>query len=154
MRYSSAVAVSVALLPNLAVSQGYTNESEVPLYGLSPPVYPTRKCCDQRWDSSKLMIHSRRQWNDFICLGICIRSCERSRGPIDAGREVKSHTRCLWALCRPNGCCTSSPDSGAMLRGCTCRCARAGVCVIVSCWHSSWSHLRQRSDAPVRPCSR
>ncbi|KAG9190353.1 beta-glucosidase [Alternaria panax] len=41
MRYSSAVAVSFALLPNLAVSQGYTNESEVPLYGLSPPVYPS-----------------------------------------------------------------------------------------------------------------
>ncbi|KAI4667384.1 uncharacterized protein J4E79_002070 [Alternaria viburni] len=41
MRYSSAVTVSFALLPNLAVSQGYTNESEVPFYGLSPPVYPT-----------------------------------------------------------------------------------------------------------------
>jgi beta-glucosidase len=47
MRYSSAVAASFALLPNLVVSQGYTNESEVPLYGLSPPVYPSRKCFDR-----------------------------------------------------------------------------------------------------------
>lgn len=43
MRYSSALAVSVALLPNPVVSQGYTNQSEVPLYGQSPPVYPSRK---------------------------------------------------------------------------------------------------------------
>jgi hypothetical protein len=43
MRYSSALAVSVTLLPNSVVSQGYTNQSEVPLYGLSPPVYPSRK---------------------------------------------------------------------------------------------------------------
>ncbi|KAF1920656.1 beta-glucosidase-like protein [Ampelomyces quisqualis] len=38
MKYTSAIA---ALLPTLAVTQGYTNESEVPLYGLSPPVYPS-----------------------------------------------------------------------------------------------------------------
>ncbi|OAK95119.1 beta-glucosidase-like protein [Phaeosphaeriaceae sp. SRC1lsM3a] len=41
MRYTGAFAVSAALLPTVAVAQGYTNESEVPLYGLSPPVYPT-----------------------------------------------------------------------------------------------------------------
>lgn len=27
----------------LVLGQGYTDESEVPLYGLSPPVYPSRK---------------------------------------------------------------------------------------------------------------
>lgn len=43
MRYSSALAVSVALLPNPVISQGYTNKSEVPLYGQSPPVYPSRE---------------------------------------------------------------------------------------------------------------
>jgi hypothetical protein len=43
MRYSSALAVSVALFSSPSVSQGYTNQSEVPLYGLSPPVYPTRE---------------------------------------------------------------------------------------------------------------
>lgn len=29
--------------------QGYTNESEVPLYGLSPPVYPSRKLLSQAY---------------------------------------------------------------------------------------------------------
>lgn len=37
----SAVAI-VTLLAKLSRA-GYTNFSEVPLYGLSPPVYPTRK---------------------------------------------------------------------------------------------------------------
>lgn len=27
----------------LCAGQGYTNKSEVPLYGQSPPVYPSRK---------------------------------------------------------------------------------------------------------------
>jgi beta-glucosidase len=43
MKYSSTLTVGVALFPGLTSSQGYTNQSEVPLYGLSPPVYPTRK---------------------------------------------------------------------------------------------------------------
>jgi hypothetical protein len=47
MRYSGVLAVSIALLPSLSLSQGYTNESEVPLYGLSPPVYPTREYHDR-----------------------------------------------------------------------------------------------------------
>jgi beta-glucosidase len=43
MKYFDALALSLALFPNVAFSQGYTNESEVHLYGLSPPVYPSRK---------------------------------------------------------------------------------------------------------------
>jgi hypothetical protein len=43
MKTLNVVALSVAFLPTLAVSQGYTNDSEVTLYGLSPPVYPSRK---------------------------------------------------------------------------------------------------------------
>jgi beta-glucosidase len=42
MKYFDALALSLALFPNVAFSQGYTNESEVSLYGLSPPVYPSR----------------------------------------------------------------------------------------------------------------
>jgi beta-glucosidase len=45
MKYFDALALSLALFPNVAFSQGYTNESEVPLYGLSPPVYPSREFC-------------------------------------------------------------------------------------------------------------
>ncbi|KAH8727042.1 beta-glucosidase-like protein [Phaeosphaeriaceae sp. PMI808] len=41
MKYSGALVASVALFASPSVSQGYTNESEVHLYGLSPPVYPT-----------------------------------------------------------------------------------------------------------------
>lgn len=48
MKYPSALALGIALFPGLSVSQGYTNESEVPLYGLSPPVYPTREYAHMR----------------------------------------------------------------------------------------------------------
>jgi len=41
MKSSSLIALSIALYADQSLSQGYTNESEVPLYGLSPPVYPT-----------------------------------------------------------------------------------------------------------------
>ncbi|KAF2855945.1 glycoside hydrolase family 3 protein [Plenodomus tracheiphilus IPT5] len=42
MKYSSSfLAALAALTPAPAVSQGYTNESQVPLYGLSPPIYPS-----------------------------------------------------------------------------------------------------------------
>ncbi|KAF2125849.1 glycoside hydrolase family 3 protein [Dothidotthia symphoricarpi CBS 119687] len=41
MKSSSLLTLCVALFPSLAFSQGYTNESEVHLYGLSPPVYPS-----------------------------------------------------------------------------------------------------------------
>ncbi|XP_014560429.1 glycoside hydrolase family 3 protein [Bipolaris victoriae FI3] len=41
MRFADALALAIALFPGLSVAQGYTNESEVPLYGLSPPVYPS-----------------------------------------------------------------------------------------------------------------
>lgn len=44
MRSSSLLALSIALFPSHAFSQGYTNESEVHLYGQSPPVYPSRMC--------------------------------------------------------------------------------------------------------------
>jgi beta-glucosidase len=44
MKSSSLIALSIALYADQSLSQGYTNESEVPLYGLSPPVYPTRTC--------------------------------------------------------------------------------------------------------------
>jgi hypothetical protein len=37
---AAGVLLSVA---STAQAIGYTNESEVPLYGQSPPVYPTRK---------------------------------------------------------------------------------------------------------------
>lgn len=43
MRFADALALAIALFPGLSVAQGYTNESEVPLYGLSPPVYPSRE---------------------------------------------------------------------------------------------------------------
>jgi beta-glucosidase len=43
MKYSSALAVSIALFADISAAQGYTNQSEVPLYGQSPPVYPTRE---------------------------------------------------------------------------------------------------------------
>lgn len=43
MKTSSLIALSIALYADQSLSQGYTNESEVPLYGLSPPVYPTRR---------------------------------------------------------------------------------------------------------------
>lgn len=37
-------ALSAAILQGtLGAAQGYTDESEVPYYGLSPPVYPSRK---------------------------------------------------------------------------------------------------------------
>ena len=45
MRYLDSLALGLALFPGVSVAQGYTNESEVPLYGLSPPVYPTREYC-------------------------------------------------------------------------------------------------------------
>lgn len=41
MKTSFYIAAATALLVNHAKA-GYTNVSEVPLYGLSPPVYPTR----------------------------------------------------------------------------------------------------------------
>ncbi|KAI8941426.1 hypothetical protein NX059_002648 [Plenodomus lindquistii] len=42
MKYpSSFLAVLAAVAPTPAASQGYTNKSEVPLYGSSPPIYPS-----------------------------------------------------------------------------------------------------------------
>ena len=48
MKSSSILALSVALFSGPSLSQGYTNQSEVPLYGQSPPVYPSRKFIDGR----------------------------------------------------------------------------------------------------------
>jgi hypothetical protein len=42
MKFCCSVVVSCALLLGLPAAQGYTNQSEIPLYGLSPPVYPSR----------------------------------------------------------------------------------------------------------------
>lgn len=42
MKSSNVIALSIALFSGSSLCQGYTNESEVPLYGLSPPVYPSR----------------------------------------------------------------------------------------------------------------
>jgi hypothetical protein len=42
MKVFLSVAAVVALLSNQSFA-GWTNVSEVPLYGLSPPIYPTRK---------------------------------------------------------------------------------------------------------------
>ena len=39
---SALPAIILSFCP-FTTGQGYTNESEVPYYGLSPPVYPTRK---------------------------------------------------------------------------------------------------------------
>ncbi|KAH7085322.1 beta-glucosidase-like protein [Paraphoma chrysanthemicola] len=41
MKAFDILALSLALFPSFTLSQGFTNESEVPLYGLSPPVYPS-----------------------------------------------------------------------------------------------------------------
>ncbi|KAJ4992147.1 glycosyl hydrolase family 3 N terminal domain-containing protein [Stagonosporopsis vannaccii] len=41
MKSSHLIALSIALFSGSGLSQGYTNESEVPLYGQSPPVYPS-----------------------------------------------------------------------------------------------------------------
>ncbi|KAH7355787.1 beta-glucosidase-like protein [Pyrenochaeta sp. MPI-SDFR-AT-0127] len=41
MKTFSLLTLGVSLFPAISVSQGYTNESEVHLYGLSPPVYPS-----------------------------------------------------------------------------------------------------------------
>ena len=43
MRSCNLLALGIALFTDPSFAQGYTNESEVPLYGQSPPVYPTRK---------------------------------------------------------------------------------------------------------------
>lgn len=42
-------ALSAAILQGtLGAAQGYTDESEVPYYGLSPPVYPSRKSTENQ----------------------------------------------------------------------------------------------------------
>ncbi|KAJ4363719.1 hypothetical protein N0V95_001035 [Ascochyta clinopodiicola] len=41
MKSSDLIALSIALFSNPSLSQGYTNQSEVPLYGQSPPIYPS-----------------------------------------------------------------------------------------------------------------
>ncbi|KAH6638223.1 beta-glucosidase-like protein [Boeremia exigua] len=41
MKSSHLLALSIALFSRSSLSQGYTNESEVPLYGQSPPIYPS-----------------------------------------------------------------------------------------------------------------
>jgi hypothetical protein len=42
MKTSLLLPTAVLLLERV-IASGYTNVSEVPYYGLSPPVYPTRK---------------------------------------------------------------------------------------------------------------
>ena len=42
MKLSSSILVAASVLAPSSLA-AYTNESEVPYYGLSPPVYPTRK---------------------------------------------------------------------------------------------------------------
>lgn len=43
MKSSDLIALSIALFSGPAFAQGYTNQSEVPFYGQSPPVYPSRE---------------------------------------------------------------------------------------------------------------
>jgi beta-glucosidase len=43
MKSCDLVALSIVLFSGPAFAQGYTNESEVSLYGQSPPVYPSRE---------------------------------------------------------------------------------------------------------------
>lgn len=51
MKHSGALALALTVFPEITFSQGYTNQTEVPLYGLSPPVYPSRTSLSLRCHS-------------------------------------------------------------------------------------------------------
>jgi hypothetical protein len=141
MKYFDALALSLALFPYVAFSQGYTNESEVHLYGLSPPVYPSRKFSISHLDSSMLTHYSRRRWQYIIFMGRSIRARKRHCIAINPRREVKPHTRCYRTMRRSNRRGTSSAYSGTMFRRCASGCPRTRIRVVVPSWNPSRRHI-------------
>lgn len=92
----AAAAVSLLPLTGADYTDIRTNASEVPLYGLSPPVYPTRKSNSCFTNLHNLILHSNWKWYNFICLGRCLRVCQILSFSDDAGREIQLDSGIYW----------------------------------------------------------
>lgn len=89
-----------ALLSFASTAQtiSYTNVSEVPLYGLSPPVYPTRESGGSSTIIAWLTIYSRGEWRNRLIMASRLCQSTLDRGSAHIRREGQHDTRPLWTV--------------------------------------------------------